>query len=64
MSNRRCYLCQNDVKWIDYTDPKFLSYYLTQFNTIKPKEETGLCQKHNNQMKKAIKKARQMGVIK
>jgi small subunit ribosomal protein S18 len=62
--NTNCYLCQNDVIWIDYTDPEFLSYYLTEFSQIKPREKTGICRFHSNKVKKAIKKARQIGVVK
>ena len=64
MKKKKCYLCQNDVIWIDYTDPKFLNYYLTEFGQIKPREQTGLCRKHHKKINKAIKKARQMAVIK
>lgn len=60
---RRCFLCQNKVQWIDYSDPEFLKYYLTDFGQMKPRQQTGLCRKHNQEMKKAIKRARQMAVI-
>ncbi len=61
---KRCFLCQNKIGWIDYTEPEFLKYYLTDFDQLKPRKQTGLCRNHNRQMKKAIKRARQMAVIK
>jgi len=64
MMKKRCFLCQNKIEWIDYIDPEFLKYYLTDFNQIKPSNQTGLCRKHNQLVKKAIKRARQMNVIK
>lgn len=62
--SRKCYLCQNDFKWIDYTNRDFLKYYLTEFNQIKPRKETGLCRQHQRDITKAIKKARQMAILK
>jgi small subunit ribosomal protein S18 len=71
----RCPFCRSGVAEVDYKDAATLRAYLTDRNEIrrrsKPKytarwrktKPTGLCPKHHNQLARAIKRARFMGLL-
>jgi len=58
-----CYFCQRNIKEIDWKNARVLSRFLSAGGKIKPKRKTGLCTKHQRQLKKAIKKARIMALL-
>ncbi len=58
-----CYFCQRNIKQIDWRNGKLLSRYLSASGKIKPRRKTGVCAKHQRQLKKAIKKAREMAIL-
>jgi len=61
---RSCYFCKNKNQEIDFKNEQMLKRYLNFSGRIQPKSKTGNCTKHQRKIAKAIKTARQMGVLK
>jgi small subunit ribosomal protein S18 len=62
-TTKKCRLCEANVKYIDYKDLRNLRDYLTEKGKIVPRRITGNCAHHQNLVKTAIKRARQMGLL-
>jgi len=60
---RYCYFCKNNLEEVDWQDIETLRHYLSPYKKIKSRFRSGLCAKHQRKIEKAIKKARQMGLI-
>jgi small subunit ribosomal protein S18 len=58
-----CYFCQRNVKEIDWKNERFLSRYISASGKIKSRKKTGVCDAHQRKLKKAIKKAREMAIL-
>jgi small subunit ribosomal protein S18 len=58
-----CYFCQRNIKETDWKNERLLSRYISAAGKIKPRKKTGLCAHHQRQLKKAIKKAREMAIL-
>jgi len=58
-----CYFCQRNIKEIDYKDTKTLLKFVSKLYKIKPRKKTGLCSYHQRQLKRAIKRARELALI-
>jgi len=58
-----CYLCQKNIKEIDFKDTQLLRKFLSGSAKIKSKKKTGTCSKHQRQLTKAIKRARHLGLL-
>ena len=48
---------------IDFTDKELLSKFMTESGKILPRKRTRLCAKHQRQVKKAVKRARNLGLL-
>lgn len=59
----KCYFCQQNIKEIDYKDVDTLKRFISSQMKIYPRRKTGLCAKHQRQLKKAIKRARYMALL-
>ncbi len=62
-SNKKCKLCKNHVKFIDYKDTRTLRKYVTERGKIKPSRVTGACRKHQHEIAVAVKRARIMALL-
>jgi len=60
---RGCYFCKNKVNEIDFKNESMLRRYVNFSGRIQPKSKTGNCTKHQRQITKAIKEARELGII-
>jgi small subunit ribosomal protein S18 len=60
---KRCRLCDADITEVDYKDTNRLKKYLTDRGKIIPRRITGLCAKHQRQLTRAIKRAREMALL-
>jgi len=60
---KSCFFCKNKDRLIDFTDTSQLKRYLNFSGRIQPAKRTGNCTKHQKQITKAIKKARQLGLL-
>ena len=63
IQNLKCPLCEAGVKEVTYKDV----YQLKKFTSVRGKiistEKSGLCHKHQNQLERAVKRARFMGLL-
>ncbi|RLE14008.1 30S ribosomal protein S18 [Candidatus Aerophobetes bacterium] len=58
-----CQFCRSGVKVIDYTEVDTLRDYIDSRARIKNRRRTGVCAKHQRQLSRAIKIARQMALL-
>ncbi len=57
------YFSQNGIKYIDYKDVDILKRFLNPYGRILPRTRTGLSAKHQRELTRAIKRAREMGLL-
>ncbi len=62
-AKRICRFCENNVVHIDYRDEKQLLKFLSEQGKIIPKRISGTCAKHQRQLSRAVKIARQLALI-
>jgi len=60
---RICRFCEEDIEYIDYRDDKRLSRFTTEQGKIIPRRTSGTCAKHQRQLVRAIKLARELALI-
>lgn len=58
-----CRLCRDKVTTIDYKDEKRLNRYITEQGKMIPRRVSGNCTKHQHQISRAIKRARQIALL-
>ena len=58
-----CQFCADKNKEIDYKDTQTLKKYISDRGKILPRRISGNCSKHQREMTKAIKRARQVALI-
>lgn len=59
----QCYFCLHNEKEIDYKDVSTLKRFLSGQMKIYPRRKTHLCAKHQRLLKKAVKRARILGLL-
>jgi len=60
---KKCSLCKNNVKEIDYKDTKRLEKFISRRSRILPRKISGNCVKHQHRIVQAIKRARDMALL-
>ncbi|RKD32072.1 30S ribosomal protein S18 [Thermohalobacter berrensis] len=60
---RVCSFCKDKVESIDYKDVDKLKKYMTERAKILPRRITGNCARHQRQLTKAIKRARNIALL-
>ena len=64
ISNRRiCVFCENSEQRINYKEFKYLKKFLTEQGKIIPGHVTGVCAKHQRQLGRAVKRARNIALL-
>ena len=58
-----CPFCRSKIKYIDYKDVATLAGFITFYRSIQSRFRTGCCVKHQKQLRRAIKRARQMALL-
>ncbi|OQY48304.1 MAG: 30S ribosomal protein S18 [Anaerolineaceae bacterium 4572_78] len=58
-----CYFCTGNIKKIDWKKVDFLKRYVMDNGTIRPRQKTGTCAKHQRQLATAIKRARYVALL-
>ncbi|MCX7822736.1 MAG: 30S ribosomal protein S18 [Syntrophobacterales bacterium] len=58
-----CRFCMDSSLRIDYKDANLLQHFLTERAKIVPRRITGNCAKHQRELTRAIKRARQMALL-
>jgi small subunit ribosomal protein S18 len=64
-SGRRksCGFCRDKVDQIDYKDFPALRRYLSDKGKIRSRRITGACRRHQNQLARAVKRARELALL-
>nr|WP_141706172.1 30S ribosomal protein S18 [Caloranaerobacter ferrireducens] len=60
---RVCSFCVDKVEKIDYKDVNRLKKYMTERGKILPRRITGNCARHQRQLTRAIKRARNIALL-
>ncbi len=60
---RRCIFCTDEPSKIDYKDVRRLRKFMSERGKILPQRATGLCAKHQRQVSRAIKRARELALL-
>ncbi|MBN1464610.1 30S ribosomal protein S18 [candidate division KSB1 bacterium] len=60
---RICRFCEERIDYIDFKDEKRLSRFTTEQGKIIPRRTSGTCAKHQRQLVKSIKIARELALI-
>uniref|UniRef100_A0A7V3VUS5 Small ribosomal subunit protein bS18 n=1 Tax=candidate division WOR-3 bacterium TaxID=2052148 RepID=A0A7V3VUS5_UNCW3 len=60
---KKCRLCENNIKEIDYKDTALLKGYINERGKILAARLTGLCAKHQRKLAQAIKRAREIALL-
>jgi len=63
IQNLKCPLCESGVKHVSYKDIFQLKKFTSVRGKIISSEKSGLCHKHQKQLKRAIKRARFMALL-
>ncbi|MCH2175824.1 MAG: 30S ribosomal protein S18 [Lentisphaeria bacterium] len=64
MRPKVCRFTEEGILYIDYKDVDLLSRYVTEKGKILPRRVTGTSPKHQKMLAKAIKRARNCGLMK
>lgn len=60
---RICRFCEESIDYIDFKDEKRLLRFTTEQGKIIPRRTSGTCAKHQRQLVRAIKIARELALI-
>jgi small subunit ribosomal protein S18 len=63
IQNLKCPLCESGVKHVSYKDIFQLKKFTSVRGKIISSEKSGLCHKHQKQLRQAIKRARYMALL-
>jgi len=58
-----CEFCHSGIETIDYTEVDILKRYIDNRARIKNRRRTGVCAKHQRQLSRAIKIARELALL-
>lgn len=58
-----CKFCEAKIAFIDYKDEKLLRRFITDRGKIIPRRISGVCERHQRQLTRAIKRARQIALL-
>jgi len=58
-----CKFCESKIVHIDYKDEKVLRRFITDRGKIIPRRMSGVCERHQRQLTRAIKRARQIATL-
>ena len=63
IKKKRCKLCSEKRRTLDYKDTDYLKNYITDRGKIIPRRVSGCCAKHQRVVTKAVKKSREAGSL-
>ena len=58
-----CKFCETKMEYIDFKDVRRLRSYMTERGKIIPRRISGNCAKHQRELSKAIKRARNIALL-
>jgi len=63
MRRKVCRLCENKIRQIDFKDVDLLRRYQTELGKILPRRITGNCYQHQKMLAFAIRRARNLALV-
>lgn len=60
---KSCSLCQNKIEQIDYKDVETLRKFVSERGKLKGRGNTGSCRRHQTQIARAVKRAREIALL-
>ena len=60
---KSCAFCKAKVDDVDYKDVAMLRRYISEKGKIRSRRITGACRRHQNQVSRAVKRAREMALL-
>ncbi len=60
---KNCSFCADKIEVVDYKDAQKLRKYLTEAGKILPRRITGNCAEHQRLLARAVKRAREAGLL-
>jgi len=60
---KQCFFCQKNIEEVDYKNIELLKNFVSSQYRILPRRKTLVCAKHQRNLAKAIKRARQMALM-
>ncbi|MEO8479689.1 MAG: 30S ribosomal protein S18 [Gemmatimonadota bacterium] len=61
--NKTCAVCESGVRIVDFKDERLLTRFLTERGKILPSRLSGTCARHQRQLSRAIKRAREIALL-
>lgn len=61
---RNCRFCRDGVAEVDYKDFGQLQHFVSERGKIRSRRTTGTCRRHQSQVAVAVKRAREMALLK
>src|SRR5215210_319676 len=64
-SGRRkpCQHCRDKIDYVDYRDAPALRKFISEKGKIRSRRITGACRRHQNQIARAVKRARELALL-
>ncbi len=60
---KSCQFCKAKLDDVDYKDVSTLRRYISEKGKIRSRRITGACRRHQNQVSRAVKRAREMALL-
>ena len=60
---KSCQFCKAKMEDVDYKDVNLLRRYISEKGKIRSRRITGACRRHQNQVSRAVKRAREMALL-
>ena len=60
---RNCYFCREKVTEVDYKNANQLRRYVSEKGKIRSRRITGACRRHQSQIARAVKRARELALL-
>ena len=60
---KSCQYCRDKVEFVDYKDINLLRRFISDRGKIRSRRITGACRRHQNQVARAVKRARELALL-
>jgi small subunit ribosomal protein S18 len=60
---KSCQYCKDKVEFVDYKDINTLKKFVSDRGKIRSRRITGACRRHQNQVARAVKRARELALL-
>jgi len=60
---KSCQYCRDKVEFVDYKDITALKKFVSDRGKIRSRRITGACRRHQNQIARAVKRARELALL-